>query len=348
MNSESQNNAITVDEVLAKIRRTLCKNLNNSDTLALPSSSMVKVKLKSDKQISSCKFLLNENDGIKRAFDEAEINVIKNLLAAIPSGSEIIGNAVFEEIEDMTSTINDSAKPYSGHSPEGAINSLSESFANEHDFSTEFSITTENIPCLNIFGLENAIQKNIRFLKKSNETLAYSVSTMNSRQLSRSDMKFFKICHLLARVEWFELRNDLAEATVRKIEAILEESNSAYKEKRAKLKIMEDYNRKRRNELLRIDRIELLRKIDNIPFENLERELAIFREKIAEAEAETLNLTLKIRTRQTKMAVAKAEKYRKIVELLEKETMEKKQWKIVFYQSYEQQKRVIENKYKAS
>lgn len=48
------------------------------------------------------------------------------------------------------------------------------------------------------------------------------------------------------------------------------------------------------------------------------------------------------------MAVAKAEKYRKIVELLEKETMEKKQWKIVFYQSYEQQKRVIENKYKAS
>lgn len=53
--------------------------------------------------------------------------------------------------------------------------------------------------------------------------------------------------------------------------------------------------------MLRIDRIELLRKIDNIPFENLERELAIFREKIAEAEAETLNLTLKIRTRQTKV-----------------------------------------------
>lgn len=84
------------------------------------------------------------------------------MLAAIPSGSEIIGNAVFEEIEDMTSTINDSAKPYSGHSPEGAINSLSESFANEHDFSTEFSITTENIPCLNIFGYDSEQVKKLK------------------------------------------------------------------------------------------------------------------------------------------------------------------------------------------
>lgn len=34
-------------------------------------------------------------------------------------------------------------------------------------------------------------------------------------------MKFFKICHLLARVEWFELRNDLAEKTIRKVEVSL-------------------------------------------------------------------------------------------------------------------------------
>lgn len=46
------------------------------------------------------------------------------------------------------------------------------------------------------------------------------------------------------------------------------------------------------------------------------------------------------------MAIAKAEKYRKIVELLEKEAVEKKQWKVAFYQSYEEQKLAIQNKHR--
>lgn len=52
---------------------------------------------------------------------------------------------------------------------------------------------------------------------------------------------------------------------------------------------------------LKTGRIQLLRKLDNIGIENLERELTILRAKVIEAEAETLDLKLKIRTRQAEV-----------------------------------------------